>query len=148
MLSTIKNGGKSIAEPRRRRIDPRKYGQLLLKHIPAIIETEAENRRLIKIIDELMRKKDDRTPEETSLLRLLAHLVDDFERRFYAIPEAEPREVLRELMRVNQLKQVDMVTIFGTKSVISEVLSGKRQISKAQAKALAKRFSVSTDVFL
>jgi HTH-type transcriptional regulator / antitoxin HigA len=145
MLNTIATNGRKIAKKR-----VQKYSQLLLEidHLPEIIETEKENRRVLKIIESLMKKSKNRTPEESSLLRLLAHLSQDFDRRFYQPPVAEPRTVLRELMNGNNLKQVDLVPIFGNKSVISQVLSGKRQITKAQAKALARRFNISVEAFL
>lgn len=46
------------------------------------------------------------------------------------------------------VKQSDLAPIFGSKGVASEVINGKCGISKAQAKALARFFNVSTDVFL
>jgi HTH-type transcriptional regulator/antitoxin HigA len=52
------------------------------------------------------------------------------------------------MMEMNQLKQADLVPIFGSSGVTSEVISGKREISKANAKALAKFFHTSTDLFL
>jgi len=52
------------------------------------------------------------------------------------------------LMEMNHLRQADIVHIFGSRGITSEVISGKRQISKANAKALAKFFHVSADVFL
>ena len=149
MLNTIETGGKKSAKRTTKgKVDVEKYRRLLFEHHPAMIETEKENRRALAIVDKLMSKGKDRTPEETSLLKLLAHLIQEFEQRFYQPPEATPREVLRELMNANGLKQVDLVPTFGSKSIVSEVLNGKRAISKAQAKALARRFNLSTDVFL
>ena len=51
-------------------------------------------------------------------------------------------------MEQNGLRQVDMISVFGTGSVVSEVLSGKRHISKTHALRLAERFRVGADVFL
>ncbi len=45
-------------------------------------------------------------------------------------------------MQENNLWQTDLADIFGTQSVVSEVLGGKREITKKQAKALAERFSL------
>jgi HTH-type transcriptional regulator/antitoxin HigA len=149
MLNTIgTNGKKSAKRAAKGKVDVEKYRQLLYQHHPTLIETEKENRRALAIVDELMVKGKDRTPEETALLKLLAHLIQDFETRFYPPPETSPREVLIELMNANGLRQIDLVPLFGSKSVISEVINGKRAISKAQAKLLAKRFNLSTDAFL
>ena len=52
------------------------------------------------------------------------------------------------LMEQNDLKQADLYDVFGSQAIVSKVLSGKRAISKAQAKRLADRFHLSTDVFI
>jgi len=61
---------------------------------------------------------------------------------------AEPAEVLKFLMEQHGLKQSDLRKEIGTQGVVSEILSGNRQINARQAKALAKRFGVSPAVFL
>jgi HTH-type transcriptional regulator/antitoxin HigA len=81
-------------------------------------------------------------------LKLLGHLIQEFEQRFYKPESPTPREALIAMMEMNGLKQADLVHIFGSSGVTSEVISGKREISKAHAKALAKFFHVSTEVFL
>ena len=56
-------------------------------------------------------------------------------------------DVVRSLMEAHGLKQSEMVDIFGTKSVASEVLSGKRELSKTHIQRLSERFHVSPEVF-
>jgi HTH-type transcriptional regulator/antitoxin HigA len=51
-------------------------------------------------------------------------------------------------MAANGLRQSDLLPIFGSKGVASEVVNGKRGISKTQAKALAEFFHVPAEVFL
>src|SRR2546428_8247783 len=138
------NGSATV----RTKIDAKKYARLLAESLPAIIETEEENDRLIVIAQQLVKKGQDRAPEETRLLKLLSHLIQEFEDRFYRPRTATPREVLCELMAANGLKQSDLLPIFGSKGVTSEVVNGKRGISKTQAKALAEFFHVPVDVFL
>jgi HTH-type transcriptional regulator/antitoxin HigA len=144
MPSTTKRSGKTIAG----RIDSQAYGRLLAEALPAAIETEAENRRMIAIADRLM-DKPDRTPEETRLLKLIATLCQDFESRFYNVGEGvTPEGILADLMAERGLKQVDLLPIFGSRSVVSEVLSGKRGITKKQVKSLAEFFHVSPELFI
>ena len=130
------------------KIDPRRYGRLLAKALPVKIETEEENRRLLVQAEKLMVKGERRSLEEDVLLDLLFHLIQDFEQRFYHPGEATPHEVLRELMAANEVKQSDLWKLFGSKGVASEVVNGKRGISKAQAKALAEFFHVSPELFI
>lgn len=51
-------------------------------------------------------------------------------------------------MEENNYKQKDIVHIFGSSGITSEVVGGKRSISKAQAKKLAEFFNVSVDLFI
>jgi HTH-type transcriptional regulator/antitoxin HigA len=81
------------------------------------------------------------------LAELLTLLISDYENKNYQLPAAEPREVVRELMRANGLRQKDLVDVFGTESIVSEVLSGKRELNKDQIKKLSEKFSVSPAVF-
>jgi HTH-type transcriptional regulator/antitoxin HigA len=95
-----------------------------------------------------MEKGDDVSPEERALLDLMVVLVERFEAAHYQIPEASPKDVLRGLLEANGLKQKDLVPDVGSKGVVSEILAGKRSISKQQAKKLSKRFGVSPAIFL
>jgi HTH-type transcriptional regulator / antitoxin HigA len=140
-----KTSGKNIV---RVRFDPQRYGKLLAETVPTIIKTERENRRLIKVLNKLMKKGASRTPEETELAKLLGHLIQEFEQRFYKPQRPTPREALIGLMEMNRLKQADLLSVFGSSGIASEVINGKREISKAHAKALAKFFHTSTDLFL
>jgi len=145
MLNMTARSGKAIVKAK---FNPQKYAGLLAEALPEVIETEAQNRRMIKILNRLMDKGKNRTPEETKLMKLLGHLIQEFEQRFYKPESPAPREALIEMMAMNGLKQADVVHIFGSSGVTSEVISGKREISKAHARALAKFFHTSTDVFL
>ncbi|MGH9831627.1 MAG: helix-turn-helix domain-containing protein [Blastocatellia bacterium] len=103
---------------------------------------------MLKVLKRLMDKGDKLTPEEIELMKLLGRLIQEFEQRFYKPQSPTPREALIEMLSMNGLKQADVVHIFGSSGVTSEVINGKREISKAHAKALAKFFHTSTDVFL
>ena len=121
---------------------------MLSQTLPAIIETEEQNEQYLAIVEKLMCKGENLSPEEETLLKLLAHLIQDFERRYYKPRKATPVEVLRELMAANDLKQTDLVPIFGSKGTVSEVVNGKRGISKANAKALGEFFNISPAAFI
>jgi HTH-type transcriptional regulator / antitoxin HigA len=51
-------------------------------------------------------------------------------------------------MEEHGLRQRDLLDIFGSRGIASEVVSGKRAVSKAQAKKLAALFHVGADLFL
>jgi HTH-type transcriptional regulator / antitoxin HigA len=132
----------------RRRFDQRKYGRLLAQAAPAVIRNETECRRVDGEISKLLRKGDNLTPEEERLLDLLSALVERYEDETEGFPDSPPHRVLRFLMEQNDLQQVDLVKIFGSSGRVSEVVNGKRGISKAQAKALGEFFKVSPELFI
>ena len=128
--------------------DEKKYGVLLMTVLPQVIETERELERVEKIIGELLKKGENLSPEEDKLLDLLSNLVEEYEDEHYLFPEVPRNEILKFLIEENSLKQKDLVHIFGSSGIASEVVSGKRSISKTQAKKLAEFFKVSVELFI
>lgn len=123
------------------------YAQLLAKYQPKVIETEVENDRAIELAEELEHKAN-RSVEEDAILELLVTLIELFEEEQYPIPEGTPHSMLLNLMESNNTKQENLVGVIGSRGVVSEVVNGKRSISKAQAKALAEFFSVDVGLFI
>jgi HTH-type transcriptional regulator/antitoxin HigA len=131
------------------KIDKRKYGRLLARTLPRAIKTEAENERALREIERLMDKGEENlSPEEENLLELLTVLVERFEDEHYEIPDAPPSEIIKMLMEERGLRQRDLLPVLGSSGVTSEVITGKRRPSKAQARALADYFHVSPEVFI
>ena len=143
MPNTIKTSGKRIV-----RLNPQRYAELLVAALPVKIETEEEHKRMLAFTEKLFKKGEQCSPEEDVLLKLLVHLIQDYEQRVYQPEQATPQEVLIELMAARGLKQSDLWAVLNSKSVTSEIVNGKRGISKANAKALAEFFHISAEVFL
>lgn len=139
----IKTSGKMIYT-----FNPEKYKEVLVRYQPKLIKTEAENEEALTVIEELMHKAN-LTPEEKELYQLLIVLVEKFEQEYYLTGQiATPQSVLLLLMEEKGIKQGELVGIIGSKGVVSEVVNGKRSISKNQAKALAEFFNVSVELFI
>jgi HTH-type transcriptional regulator/antitoxin HigA len=128
--------------------DTNLYGELLLKSLPAVIESDSENDRLIAEVEALQSREAHLLPEERRLLGLLLLLIEDYEEGKYRIKAATPDEVLRELMRARGTRQKDLLEVFGSKGIASEVVRGRRAISRTQVKRLAQFFHVSPALFL
>jgi HTH-type transcriptional regulator / antitoxin HigA len=128
-------------------INPSDYAQLLAFYQPKVIETEAENERAIELARELEHKAN-RSLEEDTILELLVTLIELFEDENYPLPEGTPLTMLLHLMESNNIKQENLVGVIGSRGVVSEVVNGKRSISKTQAKALAEFFSVDVGLFI
>ncbi|NJL19867.1 MAG: transcriptional regulator [Leptolyngbyaceae cyanobacterium SM1_3_5] len=127
--------------------DQTAYGNLLAEVVPQVIETEEEYDRALQIVERLMFTKN-RTPEEKALFKLLVLLVEAYETEHYPFEKPTPHEILQHIMESSGMRQADLVGIIGTSGVVSEVVNGKRSISKAQAKALADYFKVSPSLFI
>lgn len=130
------------------KVNAQKYARLLAKAMPRVIQSESENDRAIEFVSRLISKGENIAAEEKVMLELMGRLISDFEERYYKPREAAPSEILEELMAARDLKQKDMLPVFGSKSRVSEAIRGKREISKAQAKALSAFFGVSADLFI
>lgn len=123
------------------------YATLLAKTLPAVIHSEKENERYTALLEELDRRPAKLTTAEQRLAELLTLLIEDFEEKHYSLKASTGIEVLEELLEANGLKQKDLVDIFGTPSIISEVLSGKRKFTTEHIRKLSRRFHVSPELF-
>ncbi|HET7893132.1 MAG TPA: hypothetical protein VFL34_16510 [Candidatus Sulfotelmatobacter sp.] len=123
------------------------YASLLTSTLPTVIRTEAENERHIAMLEELDRKGSRMSAAERRMAELLTLLVEDFEDRHYALKPASPIDALNELMLANNLKQKDLLDVFGTPSIASEVLSKKRKLNAEHIRKLSRRFNVSPELF-
>lgn len=91
---------------------------------------------------------DELTSEERKYSEFLTVLIEAFEEANYSLEGSPPDSRLRSLMEEPGLRQRDMLEVFGSRGIASEVVSGKRGISKAQAMKLAALFHVPADLFL
>ena len=124
------------------------YGALLSQTRPRVIKTQAENERAIAELEALDTLGRPLTSEEEALGELLTMLIVQFEDVHYPLGHASPLDALRELMEVRNLRQRDLIPVFGASSVVSNVLNGKRSISKAHARKLAELFHVPVSLFI
>ena len=126
-------------------ISPTKYGKVLAKALPKVIETRDEFDRHVSMMEELDRRVEsgDLSAEEEALLALLEQLVQDYDDRI-ELPKTEPYRIVLHLMEHNGLRQADLIPIFGSRSVASAVLAGERELSKAHIRGLAEYFHCET----
>jgi HTH-type transcriptional regulator / antitoxin HigA len=124
------------------------YKQLIAEVPPKVIHTEKENRYYLAKVEELNDRWTELTQAERDLYETLGVLIEDFEKKTYNTRGVTPVEVIKELMAANALKQKDLVGVFETASVASEVLRGKRTLTTDHIRRLGKRFNVSPAIFL
>ena len=131
-------------------LDEKKYGRLLGKHRPRLIQGDEEFDRLAAELEALDAIEEGREldAEERELQALLAHLCSEYEDRTVEPPSSTPLQALKFLMEQNGLRAADLLDVFGSRAVASQVLSGKREISKMHARRLAERFRLSVEAFI
>lgn len=124
------------------------YRDLMLKFLPRPILSEADYDATQAEIDALL-DKGDLSSDEQDYLDLLGTLLSDYERRMEDAAEYELHgiELIKALMELHDLKQVDLVPIFKTKSIVSMVLSGKRPLTTTHITKLAHRFQLPHALF-
>jgi HTH-type transcriptional regulator / antitoxin HigA len=128
-------------------INPKTYRSLLVDAMPKVIETEADYQHALQEFEKLHVNRN-RNTEELALYRLLVLIIETYEEKHFPLPESLPHEMLQHIMEASGTRQADLVGVIGSSGVVSEIVNGKRAISKAQAKALADRFKVSPSLFI
>lgn len=123
------------------------YSNLLAEIAPKVIETQEEYERALELAEKLTFAKT-KTPEERALYKLLVTLIETYETENYPMDKSTPHEILQHVMEASGTRQADLVGIIGSSGIVSEVVNGKRSISKAQAKALGDYFKVSPSLFI
>lgn len=124
------------------------YANLLSEVLPQPIETEVEYKRVLAIVELLMNKKAT-SLEESRLLDLFVILVEKFESEHYPSQNiSTPHSRLLHLLEANNLQSVDLIDIFGSIDIVSEVIDGKRSIDRNHADKLGDRFNLPSSLFL
>lgn len=125
----------------------------LVKAVPLLggSTSTADYKSALELIDYLIEHDD-----ENPLIEFLSAKIESYERQhtdfvpFNQALESLPRgvEALRQLMKDYGLKQSDLREEIGGKSLVSQILSGKRSLTVEHIRALAVRFNVPTSLFI
>jgi HTH-type transcriptional regulator/antitoxin HigA len=129
------------------KIDDSAYAKLLVKSLPRPIRTHAEHARLTAMLLELD-EREDLSPEEEALAEVFTLLIEDYEETYHPLPAVSPNESLKALMEDRGLKHKDIWPVLGNKGAATEILAGRRSISKTQAKRMAEFFRVPLELFI
>lgn len=129
------------------------YFQLLTdsKIILKIIDNETEYQEYLKVAEKLIAKKQNRTLEESVLLKLLVKLIEDYEEKTYEIKDwanVSPLEILEHFIESKGLSTEELIKIMGSEKIVNDIRKGKENINKIQAQILGKYFQISPNLFL
>ena len=120
----------------------------VVSRVLSTLRTKKQYNRAAQLLDELIDEASAQyNPLIESLIDTLGTLIKDYEDRNIPEPEGDAIGCLKFLMLEHNLKQSDLKEL-GSQGVVSEILSGKRQLNVRQIKTLSQRFKVSPAVFI
>ena len=126
---------------------PNTYIELLLAFPPRPIKSESELLATQKVIDSLIDRAPSLSPDESDYLNVLGTLVYEYEQTQEPIPDIYGVELLKVLIEDNELRQKDLVPIFKTESIVSDILKNRRQLTTRHIQELAEFFHISPATF-
>ena len=141
MVSTAKTNGKTTHGS-----DAAAYQALVKSFPPRPIRDRHQLRETWVRVESLLAKAR-RSPAEDDYLSILSDMVEHWEAEHVKMPTLRGVDLIRELLDENQLPQRALVDIFGADSIVSEVLSGKRELQRKHIEGLAGFFNVSPAAF-
>jgi HTH-type transcriptional regulator / antitoxin HigA len=124
-----------------------KYIQLLQKFPPRTITNDQQLEATQEVIDSLLDRAE-LTLEESDYLNVLGTLVFDYEQKNEIIADIYGVELLKVLIVERNLLQKDLIPVFKTESIVSDILNEKRQLTVRHIQELAQFFNLSPAVFL
>ena len=157
MLNTARNVGKNRCDMSNAALKRSKrsagpaddYVDLVIQFPLRPLKTKSEFVQAGRILDGLIGRPD-LTPGQQDYVAALVRFIEDYEQeqRRLLLVGLSPLQVLQHLMKENDMKTIDLGYILGSRGLASEVLNGKRRLSKALITRLADHFNVSPAVFL
>lgn len=113
-----------------------------------VIKTEKDHREAMAQLEELMVLNPAPGTEEADKLQLLATLTENYERNSFPSSLPTPVEAIRFKMDQLDLKPVDLEEYIGSRSKVSEILSGKRPLTLKMIRALEGGLGIPAKVLI
>ncbi|MBS0469696.1 MAG: helix-turn-helix domain-containing protein [Proteobacteria bacterium] len=110
-----------------------------------VVQNDADHREAMTLIGKLMASD---APADRARMRAQAQLVEAYEKARWPRRAPSLPELLFYLMDQHGLTRTDLAPLLGTPSRVSEVLSGKRELSMSMVRRLRERFHVSADLLI
>jgi HTH-type transcriptional regulator / antitoxin HigA len=119
-----------------------------IQSVFSVPHNEKDYNNLVNLLDSLIDEVGNNESHPlSSLMETIGSLIEAYESQNYPDIEGNPINTLKTLMEEHGLKQSDLPEI-GSQGVVSEIISGKRQLNVRQLKLLSERFKVSPVVFV
>jgi HTH-type transcriptional regulator / antitoxin HigA len=113
-----------------------------------IIKTEQDYKEALTLVEDLITYDPQPDSEKGEQLNLLGTLIHDYEARAFPETLPNPIEAIKFRMEQKDLKSVDLIPYLGSKSRVSEILSGKRQLTLEMVRALSDGLGIPAKVLI
>ena len=113
-----------------------------------VIKTESDYDVALAAIEDLIDRDPDQGTSEADELEVLALLVEEYESRNFPSSLPDPIEAIKFRMEQQKLTQRDLIPFIGSRSKVSEVLSGKRTLTLSMIRSLHSNLGIPAKVLL
>jgi len=113
-----------------------------------VIKTEKDYQEALKLVEKLMSLDPNPDSAEGEQLNLLSALIEDYESKNFPETLPNPIEAIKFRMEQSDLKPADLVPYIGSRSRVSEILSGKRQLTIDMVRALSDGLGIPAKVLI
>ena len=128
---------------------PKDYAGLCRMLTPRPVHDKVELENVTEITDAMAGHK--LTPDQEDYFDLLCRLIEDYDKEHAQLgtPKVTALDALQQLLDANDMSAADLARLLGVHRTLGAmILRGKRQLTLAHVRTLAKRFCVSADLFL
>ena len=113
-----------------------------------VIKTEQDYQEALKLLEELIGRDPDPESAEGEQLSLLSTLIHDYESKAFSVTLPNPIDAIKFRMDQANLKPADLIPYLGSRSRVSEILSGKRQLTIEMVRALSEGLGIPAKVLI
>jgi HTH-type transcriptional regulator / antitoxin HigA len=110
-----------------------------------VVENDADHEQAKALIEKLMRSNE---PADRVRMTAQARLIAAYEQSRWPGRAPSLPDLLIYLMDQHGLSRADLVPLLGTPSRVSEVMTGKRELSMSMVRKLRDRFQISADLLI
>ena len=132
------------------RRDPARFLRLVREFPLRPIRTKRDYQAATIMMETLaVRGEDDLNLDELDYLDVLADLIEAYDTEHFPAPaQGTPQERLKALLASTGMSTADLGRLLGNSGLASQILAGRRQLSKTHIRLLSRHFKLDASYFL
>jgi HTH-type transcriptional regulator/antitoxin HigA len=113
-----------------------------------VIKNDADYESAVAVAEEIVARDPEAGTVDADQLDLLSVLIEDYEKKQFKFSVPDPISAIKFRMEEQGLRQADLVPLLGSRSRVSEVLSGKRPLTVQMIRALTAGLGIPAEVLV